>query len=424
MAHARKYGFHYAWIVLAAACILNIFARADQGSFGVFVDPLVEQYGWMRGDISFGYSLAFLVGIPAVVAMGWLGDRYGARSLMLIAAVLIGGGTMLMGSISQLWHFYLVYGFMVGAMGHAAFTVLLPVLITRWFYRRLGIVVGIYFACQGLGPVIFAPLFRWSLETRGWYQTFMLIGLALGCVLVAGSLFVYDTPESVGLKPYGAVDDTAARSHTGARSSAAPVRMRDVLKQPVIWKLAGIHHFGCAAHAIILAHVVSMAIFKGVTGFTAAGVLATIAGASVISRFAFSVLTDRFGGRTALTLALIGQTLPVIILFFATDAWIFYLFAVVFGLCYGGEMVGFPITNKQMFGPQAPLGSMYSFQMVGGGTGMALGGWLGGSLFDLSGAYSWSLVASLGLGLMGLPLALSLPRHKAKPPGPAATPEC
>src|SRR5262245_4495641 len=132
MDHIRKYGFHYAWIVLAAACILNIFARADQGSFGVFVDPLVAQFGWKRGDISFAYSLAYLVGLPTVLVMGWLGDRYGARMLMLGAAILIGAGTVLMGTIRELWQFYVVYGFMVGSMGHAAFSVLLPVIVSRW----------------------------------------------------------------------------------------------------------------------------------------------------------------------------------------------------------------------------------------------------------------------------------------------------
>ena len=84
-----------------------------------------------------------------------------------------------------------------------------------------------------------------------------------------------------------------------------------------------------------------------------------------------------------------------------------------------GEMVGFPIINKHLFGARAPLSTIYSFQMVGGGTGMALGGWLGGSLFDLSGDYSWSLWTSLIVGAVGVPLALSLPRHRP-PPTPRA----
>ncbi len=411
---SKKYRLHYAWVILAAACVLNIFARADQGSFGVFVDPLVQQFGWKRGDISFAYSLAFLVGLPAVLVMGWLGDRYGARKLMLGAAVLIGAGTMLMGTIKELWQFYVVYGFMVGSMGHAAFSVLLPVIVSRWFHRHLGIAMGIYFASQGVGPVIFAPLFRWLLESRGWEYAFTIVGAVLLFILTVFALFIHSSPAALGLKAYG-IEDAPEPPQVARGAAAAPVRLRELLKERMVWKLAGIHHIGCVAHAIILAHVVSMATSKGVSGVTAAGVLATIAGASVISRFGFSVLADRLGGRTTLTLSLLGQSLPVIILFFATDVWVFYLFAIVFGLCYGGEMVGFPIINKQLFGASAPLGSIYSFEMMAAGTGMALGGWLGGSLFDMAGHYTWALAASLITGFLGLPLALSLPRH-TKPP--------
>ena len=75
-------------------------------------------------------------------------------------------------------------------------------------------------------------------------------------------------------------------------------------------------------------------------------------------------------------------------------------------------MVGFPIINRQLFGEEAPLGSIYSFEMLGAGSGMALGGWLGGILFDLSGAYTWSIIASVTIGYLGLPLALLLPRHR------------
>lgn len=411
MALLQRFGIHYAWVILAAACVLNIFARADQGSFAVFIDPLVEQFGWKRGDISFGYSLAYLVGLPAVLVMGWLGDRFGARKLMLAAAVIIGSGTILLGGIDSLWQFYLVYGFMVGSMGHAAFSVLLPVIVTRWFHMKLGIAMGLYFACQGLGPVIFAPLFRWLLDTRGWQSSFMLIGTGLLLVLAVFALFIFNKPADLGMTPYGA-DDPTAQAGSGAKAAApAVVPLREIMKQATVWKLVTIHHIGCVAHAIILAHIVSMATIKGISGVTAAGVLATIAAVSVVSRFVFSIIADRFGGRFTLTVSLIGQGLPVVILFFASEPWVFYLFALSFGLCYGGEMVGFPIINKQLFGANAPLGSIFSLQMVGASTGMALGGWLGGSLFDMAGDYTWAFAVSFAVGLIGVPLALSLPRH-------------
>jgi len=410
----KKFKIHYAWVVLFSACVLNIASRADAGSFGVFVDPLVELFGWSRGDISVAYSVAFIVGLPAVVIMGWLGDRFGARWLMIGAALLITAGTYLLGTITELWQFYVYYGFFVGSMGHAAFTVLLPVILTRWFDRYMGLAVGIYWAAMGVGPMIFAPVFRWLIETRGWAQAFTLIAIIVGGILFAFSLLIRSAPREMGLSAYGAVD-SREEPHAPAATGAAPATLRQVLAKRQIWLLVGIHHLGCVGHSVILAHIVSMAILKGVSGMEAAGVLSTISGASAISRFASAILAARFGGRTLLTLALIGQCAPIFILFFADGAWVFYVFAVIFGLCYGGEMVGFPIINRQLFGAAAPLGTIYSFQMVGAGTGMALGGWLGGMLFDLSGAYTWSIVAAIVTTSLGLPLALALPRHRRPP---------
>jgi MFS family permease len=407
----KKYGFHYAWVVLAAACMLNIVARADQNSFGVFIDPLVDKFGWKRGDISFAYSLAFIVGLPAVVLMGWLGDRVGTRLLMIVSSVMIGGGTILLGMIGELWHFYVIYGFLVGAMGHAAFSVLLPVIMTRWFATRMGVAIGIYWAAQGIGPVIFAPLFRWLLDSKGWNQTFFVIGIGLFCILFVFSLFIYASPAAFGCKAYGEAEDKPAADGKPVKE-APSMTLREVFRGRTIWLLIGIHHVGCIAHALILAHVVSMATFKGIPGVQAATVLSVIAGTSVVSRFVFSVLAEKLGGRLVLTISLIGQGAPVLILFFANEAWVFYLFAVMFGLCYGGEMVGFPIINKQLYGAKAPLSSIYSYQMVGASLGMALGGWLGGALFDMHGSYHRSLVASMAIGCLGIPMALALPRHK------------
>jgi len=411
MAHIKKYSFHYAWVILLASCILNVASRADSASFGVFIDPLVAQFGWKRGDISFAYSLAFLAGVPAMVCMGWLGDRYGARKLMIGASILIGTGTVLLGTIKELWHFYVFYGLFVGSLGNAAFTVLLPVIVTRWFYRHMGVALGIYWAAMGAGPMIFAPLFRWLIETYGWEWSFTLIGIVVGGILISFSTLIRSSPYEMGLSAYGA-EGSAKEPPAPAATGILPAGLREVLAKRPVWLLMGIHHLGCVGHAIILAHVVSMATFKGVSGVEAAGVLSTIAGTSIISRFASSVLTERFGGRAVLTMALIGQSTPVLILFFASEAWVFYLFAVIFGLCYGGEMVGFPIINRHLFGTKAPLGSIYSFEMLGASTGMALGGWLGGILFDLSGGYTWSILASIVIGYLGLPLALALPRHR------------
>ena len=410
MTQKTNSNLHYAWIVLAAACVLSIAARADSASFGVFVEPLVALFGWKRGDISFAYSLAFLLGLPATIAMGWLGDKFGARPLMLFASLLISVGTILLGTITELWQFYLFYALFVGSMGHAAFTVLLPVILTRWFKRHMGLAIGIYWGALGAGPVLFAPLFSWLIQTRGWEQAFMYIGVGLGAVLFTFSLLIHSRPRDKGLTAVG--EDDGVQPGSPAVAPLPAVKLREILRLRPVWYLMGIHHLGCAGHAVILAHGVSMAHIAGVPMIEAAGVLSVIAGFSAFSRFAFSILTDRFGGRACLTIAMVGQSTSILILLIATETWHFYAFGVIFGICYGGEMVGFPIINRKLFGANAPLGSIYSFQMVGASTGMALGGWLGGVLFDATGTYTSAIIVAAVIGYLGVPLSLWLPKHE------------
>jgi len=269
MTYIKKYGFHYAWVILLASCVLNVVSRADSASFGVFIDPLVAQFGWKRGDISFAYSLAFLAGLPAVVVMGWLGDRYGARILMIGASLLISTGTVLLGTIKELWHFYVFYGLFVGSLGNAAFTVLLPVIVTRWFHRHMGMAIGIYWAAMGAGPMIFAPLFRWMIETHGWQWSFAVIGVVVGGILITFSALIRNSPHDMGLSAYGA-EGSSKELRIPAASAIAPAGLRQVLAERPVWFLMGIHHLGCAGHAIILTHVVSMATLQGVSGVEAA----------------------------------------------------------------------------------------------------------------------------------------------------------
>jgi MFS family permease len=124
------------------------------------------------------------------------------------------------------------------------------------------------------------------------------------------------------------------------------------------------------------------------------------------------MLSESRGSRTTLGLAMLLQTAPIFILVWADSLWAFYLFAFLFGIGYGGEMVGFPIFNRQFFGTNAPLSTIYGYQMAGATLGMALGGWLGGALFDLTGSYTWTAIAAIAYGFMGLLPAVFLPRHR------------
>ncbi len=122
-----------------------------------------------------------------------------------------------------------------------------------------------------------------------------------------------------------------------------------------------------------------------------------------------SLIAERRGARFTLVITVLLQTAPILLLLASSQLWAFYSFAFVFGLGFGGEMVGFPIFNRQYYGTGAPLSTIYSYQLAGAMLGMAAGGWLGGALFDWTGVYTWSLVSAVIAGFLGVAIALALP---------------
>jgi cyanate permease len=407
-------GIHYAWIILAGVMTLSALRSGLRLSFGVLIDPLMEQYGWSRGAISLAYTISFLSVAPMTFVIGWLGETMGARRIIMISALTVTAGMLLTGTVREPWQFQLYYGVIIGGLGTSAFNVLLPVVLTRWFSRRLGVAMGLMWSAVGFGPVVFSPVFRWAIDAVGWRLTFSAIGIASGLIILAASLFLRNRPQDIGLSAYG--EATSVPVPGQARPTAppppAPTPLSTVRSSYSFWALIAIHFLGCVSHSMLLAHMVSMAIFKGIPGLAAAAMLSITSGVSIGSRFGMSMLSASKGGRTTLGLALLLQTAPIFILIWAESLWSFYLFAFLFGIGYGGEMVGFPIFNRQFYGVNAPLSTIYGYQMAGATLGMALGGWLGGALFDLTGSYTWTAIVAIAAGFGGLVPVLVLPRHR------------
>ncbi|MDP3879834.1 MAG: MFS transporter [Dehalococcoidales bacterium] len=393
--------------------VVQAISAAVRFSFGVLIDPLIEEYGWSRGAISLAYSLQFLVGIPAVLVAGRLAEKTDSRRIVIGGTIIFTVGMLLTATISEVWQFQFYYGVLAGGLGSSAFITVLPVLLTRWFHRKLGLAMGVMWVSVSLGPSVFMPLVRWSIEAMGWGDTFIIFGVVGGILMLASSFFLRDHPGEMGLTAYGSQDIETAQVNTG--SGVAAFSWRQITVNSSFWFLIAVHALGCVGHSIPLAHMVSMATFVGIAGITAAGVLSVATAASLFSRLGMSFVAEAKGGRFTLALVLLLQTLPTMLLLNAREVPLFYSFALLFGLGYGGEMVGFPIFNRQYYGNNAPLNTIYSYQMAGAMLGMSVGGWLGGTLFDLTGVYTWSVLASVGASMLGMIAALMLPLHYAHP---------
>ncbi|MBI4186610.1 MAG: MFS transporter [Chloroflexi bacterium] len=404
---------HYAWIILASTTLMFAISSGAIFSFGVLVDPLVEQYGWSRGAISFAYTLQFLVGIPLVLVAGRLAESIGSRRIVMASAIIFTIGMLLNATVTRIWQFQLYFGVLINGISSSVFITLLPVIITRWFNQRLGLAMGLMWTGLSLGPAVFSPLLSWSIQTAGWSSTFVIFGLISGALMLGSASLLRDHPGQKGLSPFGGLPAETPSSVPG-HPTAAPV-LTSILTMSSFWSLTIVHALGCVGHSIPMAHVVSIAIFAGIPSIPAAGILSMISAASVISRLGMSLLAQAKGGRFTLAVTLLLQTLPMLFLLNASHLASFYAFAFIFAQGYGGEMVGFPIYNRQYYGTRAPLNTIYAYQIAGAMLGMAAGGWLGGAIFDWTGTYTWAILAAMIAGSLGVAAAMTLPAHRRHP---------
>lgn len=399
---------HYAWTILACAVVIVTVSAGVRNSFGVFVSPLVEQFGWRLGAVSFAYFILFVSGIPLTLMSGWLADTFGVRPVAIVAALLFAAGMLLTAFISQLWHFYVFFAALMGSTG-VVFMTLLPVTMTQWFHRQAGTAVGLTFAAAGLGPLVLAVGLGWLIATVGWTKTFLLLSALAGVPMVVAALLLRSHPAQLGIRAYGqaaaaAVTDVAARP--APRASLSEVR-----RDRTIWLLIAMHFLGCVGHAVPLVHLVRLAVLKGVPDVAAAGLLSVVSGVSILSRFGVPILVERWNAKVVLAVGYALQSLTVLLYLWADNVLVLYLISIVFGLAFGAEMSSFPLLNRQYYGASAPLNSIHAWEMAGALIGMGLGGWIGGVLFDRTGSYTASIVLAVLVGLAAVPCILALPRR-------------
>ena len=408
---------HYAWVIVAVAAVMRLFSSSFRSSSSILIPRLVDSFGWSYGAVGLGFAIQWIVsglfGPPA----GWLGDRYGVRWTMRLGAVLFIVGMVLTGFMRELWQFYLFFGVILSAaMG--IFQVPLTAAVTLWFRKHLGTGMGLLQSSQGIGPLVAVPIMLYIIHLfggglDGLRAAFWTPGIVGGAVILVMIKFFYNEPAEIGVRPFGAPEDEPIKAvQTGEIAKVrTKVFQKQAQKTSAFWNLIGIHFWGCAGHAIILVYLVAMAEDEGVSKGLAAGAFVTMSVTSTITRFAVPVIADRMGSKPAMAGCFFLQVAPIFLLFFAQDAWHFYLFAVLFGIGFGGEMSAFPIINRQYYG-SGPIGTTYGYQMMGAGVGMAAGALMGGQLRDITGNFDATMGLSLALSMVGVISIMLLPTTK------------
>ena len=264
--------------IIAAACFgIQAVGVGLFVSYGVFINPLIEEFGWTRAAISGASSLSFfLMGLLGIF-VGRLNDKIGPRKVMLFTCCFIGLGFFLTSKTQSIWHLYLFYGILAG-IGFSSIDVIALSTTARWFVKKRGIVTGLVKVGTGAGQLI-APLTASLLITGfGWRTSLVVIGIFGMILLILMSRLLRRDPEDMGLNAEKkVVSKIDAKVFKGTVLSFGQAIRTNQFGLIFILNFAVVY---CLL--IVLVHIVPFARDLGVSAAKAAVVLYTIGGVSML----------------------------------------------------------------------------------------------------------------------------------------------
>ncbi len=405
----------YGWIMVLGIFLMVVVSAGIFMSFGVFLNPLLEAFGWTRGTISLAYSIFMLTGGICTLMIGGMLERYSIRKILLIGGIIHAIGIMLTSTTQELWHLYVFYG-VLASMGRSTFMISYVTLVNRWFHDKRGIAMGFIMSGQGMGPFLFSPFATSLIVAYSWQTAFFVIGLLMLSAAAIAWIFVRDRPEDMGLRALGAPPDTAmpATPAPAPRSGKTPKIKTDrvwgqVLRNEYFWLLALTHFFCCICHAIPLVHVAAYANVAGLSKLAAAWVLGAMGLMSFAGRLYWGFFADQYGSRLALMVTTTLQAAFMLWLINTEDPVVFFLFAIFWGFGYAGVTMQYGIIARDVF-PTEIRGPAFAGVSCSAMIGMASGGFLGGVLYDVSHTYATAWWVSLITGVIAALIAMEMAR--------------
>ena len=385
----------YAWWRLAVSLAVATIGGVGLWSAVVALPVIQAEFGVDRGGASLPYT-ATLVGFAVGgVAMGRLADRYGIRVPLTVGAVMLAVGYYAAAHATSYWQFVLAQAVLIGMLGASSSFGPLVADVSHWFQRRRGIAVAIVASGNYLAGTIWPPILQYAFATIGWRETHLAIGLFCVATMLPLALLLRQRP------PFLHATNPAA-----AAAGQAP--LTPPVAPPVLQALLVLAGLACCiAMSMPQVHIVAYCADLGYGPARGAEMLSLMLGLGVVSRLASGFLADRIGGIGTLIL---GSTLQCLALLFYLPfdgLTSLYLVSALFGLSQGGIVPSYALIVRDYF-PAREAGTRVSLVLTATVLGMAVGGWMSGEIYDLTGSYAAAFLNGIGWNLVNLSIALWL----------------
>jgi MFS family permease len=395
--------FFYGWVVVAVTFVTMAIGVNARTAFSLFFPPILTEFGWERGVTAGAFSFGFVVSGVVSPLIGRLMDRAGPRAVMELGIALMGGGLLLAPLTSAPWHLYVTIGVMVGAgsvcLGYSGFSLFLP----NWFIRRRGLAIGIAFAGVGIGSITLLPWVQHVIEQRGWRAACTAVGLMVLIALAPINLLLRQRPEDLAVLPDGdaSAHEAAAKPVSNILDpiwAATDWTLPRALRTTRFWWLALGFFCGLYIWYAVQVHQTKFLLDIGFSPNVGVWALGVVSLLGIPGQIALGHASDRIGRETVWAISCLGFAIcfaSLIALKYQPSLPLVYLMVFTQGaLGYGLTSVMGAVVLEIFQGPH--YGSIFGTIMLIGLSGGALGPWLTGLVYDLTGSYIIAFAIAIG----------------------------
>ena len=361
-----------AWLRLAATMLVSTIGGVGMWSVVVALPSVQAEFGVPRAAASLPFTLTMLGFAFGGVAMGRLLDRAGVLAPLAVGALALGIGYLAAASAPSLVWFALAQGF-IGLGSSVTFGPLMAD-ISNWFVRRRGAAVTLCSSGNYIAGALWPPVVQAAIAHYGWRATHAGMGLGCGAaMLLIGIVALRGRAPSAQ-----AAESAALRMGTPASLGLSPGALQTLLA------LASV--CCCVAMSMPQVHIVAYCGDLGYGVARGAGMLALMMAFGIVGRIGSGFIADRIGGLPTLMLGSALQGIALFLYLLYDGLASLYIISAVFGLFQGGIVPSYAIIVREYF-PAKDAGSRIGVILMMSLFGMALGGWMSGYIFDLTGSY-------------------------------------
>ena len=361
-------------------------------NYGLFIKPMGDELGVGRATFGWAQTARHFASSGTSPGVGWLLDRFGARVMLPVAALITGGAMIGLSVMSQGWHLVVLFSLMglVGMSGPGALVTSIPVL--KWFVRDRGKAISYMGLGVPVGALIFVPLTQIFIDAWGWRTTWLVLAM-IGMVIIVplAGIFVRRQPEDMGLLPDGIRrrEEPADQGGGNPRRIAPEISwfMGEAVRTRALWRLVIVFSMVSLAVGIVGVHRIPAFMDRGMDPTLISLATAFDAVCAGVTTFAFGMLVKRVAAKKLGAVGFLTLAVAGVLTIYATNIPLMALSMAVFGMGIGGMIFLQNFIWADYFGREhvgSIRGIVTPINLVIGGVGAPIAGYVR----DATGTYA------------------------------------